>query len=123
MIYKDIKIAGIILAAGKSFRLGKSKQILAFKKKTILHEIIKNACNSLLYEIIVVLGHNANKIKKKVDLSNVKVTLNIDYEKGQSSSIQKGLKLISDNCAAGMFLLGDQPLVSTKIINILIKEF
>ena len=123
MIYKDIKIAGIILAAGKSSRLGKSKQILAFKEKTILHEIIKNALNSLLYEIIVVLGHNADKIKKKVDFSKVKVALNIDYKKGQSSSIQKGLKLISDNCIGGMFLLGDQPLISTKVINLLIKEF
>ncbi|MBU1342998.1 MAG: nucleotidyltransferase family protein [Proteobacteria bacterium] len=114
------KIAGIILAAGSGSRMGKTKQLLPFKGTTLLGQVIQHARASALHEIIIVLGHCADKIKKTLDLSGTTVVINNAFAKGQSTSLIAGLESISPLCDAAMFLLGDQPLVSAAIIDRLI---
>lgn len=119
--YFDIqKISGIILAAGSASRMGKTKQLLPFGKNTLLGQVIQNARESALHEIIVVLGHRADEIEQVIDVSGTKVVRNPDYLNGQSTSLIKGLENVSPLCNAAMFLLGDQPLVTAAIINKLI---
>jgi len=117
------KIAGIILAAGASSRMGKIKQLLPFGKTTLLGQVIQTARESALHELIVVLGHCADEIEQAIDLSGTKVVRNIAYSKGQSTSLIKGLETVSPVCDAALFLLGDQPLVTAAIINRLIDAF
>ncbi|MCP3898488.1 MAG: molybdenum cofactor cytidylyltransferase [Desulfobacteraceae bacterium] len=121
------KVAGIILAAGSSSRMGSVKQLLPFRDKTLLDHVIDNAQKSLLDEVVLVLGHCSDKIIQSLDLqdasSRLKIVINNEYEKGQSSSLKKGLENISTNCDGAMFLLGDQPLVTDTIINELLNAF
>ncbi len=117
------KIAGVILAAGSASRMGQTKQLLPFKNNTLLGQVVQNARESSLHEIIVVLGHSADEIEKAIDLSGTKVVRNTAYSKGQSTSLIKGLEKVSSVCDAAIFLLGDQPLVTAAIINRLINEF
>lgn len=117
------KIAGVILAAGSASRMGKTKQLLPFGKNTLLGQVVQNAGESKLHEVIVVLGYNGDKIAKVIDLSGAKVVRNTAYSKGQSTSLIKGLENVSPICDAALFLLGDQPLVTTAIINKLIDAF
>ncbi len=117
------KIAGVILAAGSASRMGETKQLLAFKGRPILEHVIKNARQSNLYEIIVVLGHDTDKIQQVVDFSGTKTVTNSEYLKGQSTSLIKGVKTISPICDAAMFLLADQPLIKSSIINNIINAF
>ncbi len=117
------KIAGIILAAGTGSRMGRTKLLMPFKEKPILAHIIQNAKKSDLHEIIVVLGHCADKISKAVDLAGTKTVRNNKYLKGQSTSLIKGLENVSLACDAAMFLLADQPLISAAVINRLINAF
>ena len=117
------KIAGVILAAGSASRMGKTKQLMPFGKTTLLGQVVENAKESALHEIIVVLGHKADEIRQTLDLSNTKIIINKGYSKGQSTSLIKGLENISSVCDAAIFLLGDQPLVTADIINRLINAF
>lgn len=118
------KIAGVILAAGSSSRMGQTKQLMPFKEKTLLGQVIENAEKSALHEVIVVLGHDFNKIRKSLDLfCDTKLVRNTAYLKGQSTSLIKGLENVSPWCDAAMFLLGDQPLVTDRVINQLIDAF
>ncbi len=123
MAVANKKVSGIILAAGLSSRMGKTKQLLPFKGRPILEHVISNAQLSNLYEIIVVLGHNAKKIQNCIDLTSTKTTINHEYIKGQSTSLIKGLEKISPLCDAAMFLLADQPLITQFTINTIIKAF
>ena len=103
--------------------MGKTKQLLPLGKNTLLGQVIQNAGKSALHEIIVVLGHCAEKIEQAIDLSGTKVVRNAAYSKGQSTSLIKGLENVSPICDAAIFLLGDQPLVTAAIINRLIHAF
>ncbi len=118
-----IKIPGIILAAGSSSRMGRTKQVLPFHGKPILSHVIENCLDSDLSNVFAVIGHDAQTIKASIDFSKISLVMNEEYAKGQSSSLKKGLNAISTQCDGAMFLLGDQPLVDADIINILIKEF
>ena len=117
------KIAGVVLAAGSASRMGATKQLLPFKGKPVLEHVINNARLSTLHEIIVVLGHNADKIQLCVDLSHTITVYNDIYMRGQSTSVIKGLEQVSSECDAVMFLLADQPLVTSDIINSIINAF
>ncbi len=118
-----IRVAGIVLAAGQSNRLGRTKQLLPFRDTTLLGQTIENAGKSQLDEIIVVLGHDAQSIQDHIDFKGIKVVVNENYQQGQSSSIKAGLAHISKQSEAAMFLLGDQPLVDKQVINALIKGY
>ncbi len=117
------KISGIILAAGSASRMGKTKQLLPFGESTLLGRVIQNARDSRLHEIIVVLGHDADKISRTIDLAGTRVIRNTAYAKGQSTSLIKGVEAVSSACDAAMFLLADQPLVTAAIINRLANAF
>jgi molybdenum cofactor cytidylyltransferase len=117
------KISGIILAAGSASRMGKTKQLLPFEDSTLLGRVIQNARDSRLHEIIVVLGHDTDKISRTIDFAGTRVIRNTAYAKGQSTSLIKGVEAVSSACDAAMFLLADQPLVTATIINRLADAF
>lgn len=123
MTEKHTNIEGIILAAGKSSRMGKIKQLLPYNGNTILGQVVSNCLRSSLEKIIIVLGYKADQIQQSVNLDGVTVIVNKDYFKGLSSSIRAGLSNISQNCDGVLFILGDQPLVDEIVIDMLIKGF
>ena len=118
---RNIKITGLVLAAGESRRMGVTKQLLPFGHNTILGQVIRNALESNLDEIVVVLGYQAQEIGQNISDAPVKVVVNPEFREGLSSSIKKGLSNITETSAV-MILLGDQPLVGKEIINRLLAE-
>jgi molybdenum cofactor cytidylyltransferase len=114
-------ISAIILAAGKSTRIGVCKQLLKLKGKTMIEFTLNNVKKSNVDEIIVVLGFMASEISKVVRVNNIIV--NKDYEKGLSSSLKKGLKAVNKHTEAVIVILADQPLVNGDVINLLISHY
>jgi molybdenum cofactor cytidylyltransferase len=118
------RVAGIILAAGDSTRFGKPKQLLLLNDEFIINRVIRMAANSYLDPIIVVLGANFDEINSVVTLSEkVKIVQNKTWKIGQSSSLIKGLNHIKNDNAAIMFLLGDQPFITSEVINELLSIY
>ncbi len=111
------KVTGIILAAGASARMGRTKQLLPFRGQTILECVVDNALASTLRQVIVVLGHEFDVLAPLLKDRDVTVIHNPHYAKGQSSSTKIGLQALTEDVDAALFLLGDQPLVSPEIIN------
>ncbi len=117
------KVAGIVLAAGSSSRMGRPKQLLPFRGRTVLEWVVDNALASGLHRVIVVLGHEAEAVKPLMEQRKVTTIVNPSYGEGQSSSLKAGLRELSGDCEAALFLLGDQPLVTPETINHLITVF
>ncbi|WP_306793083.1 nucleotidyltransferase family protein [Desulfopila inferna] len=118
-----MKITGIILAAGLSNRMGEVKSLLPFGKSLLLGLVINNVWESILSHTIVVLGSDADRIRKMIDFKDATVVFNPDYRRGQSSSLKAGLQAVDSDTDGVMFLLGDQPFIDPKLINTLIGEW
>lgn len=118
---------GIILAAGRSLRLGRPKQLIEFRGKYLLELVLDAAINSDLERVILVLGYHFQNIleafKENLRRSDVHVIINPKYDEGQSRSIRAGLSEIRDAFPSVMFLLGDQPFTDSEMINDLLTCF
>jgi molybdenum cofactor cytidylyltransferase len=119
--------AGIILAAGMSTRFDSLKQLFKVGDASIISMIIDSALKSDLERTVVVLGYEFDTIMKamgnRLDNPKIKVVINPRYKEGMSGSLQRGLEKVKDRFSSIMIILGDQPLLETKTINLLLNRF
>ncbi|MDQ3044321.1 MAG: nucleotidyltransferase family protein [Chloroflexota bacterium] len=114
------RIAAVILAAGGSSRLGRPKQLLPLAGAPILTHVLRNAANSSLDEIVLVLGDQSDVIGDAVGDWGQRTVVNADVAEGQSTSLRAGLKALPPDVDAVLFLLGDQPTVRATVIDAVI---
>ena len=119
-------IAGIILAAGESSRFGKPKQLLDWRGQPFVRAVAKTALEAGLSSVVVVSGANAEQVEFAVKDLNVTVIKNEDWKSGQGGSIKVGIKTLTLSpylkMGGAIFLLTDQPQVTTSIIRALIEK-
>ena len=116
-------ITGLVLAAGRSERMGTPKQLLPFGRVTLIEQVIRTLTRSRLgKDVVVVLGDRAMDIVKRISGLPVRLAYNPDPEGDMVSSIRCGLAYIEPDQAI-MIALGDQPLVTTGIVNRLFDEY
>ena len=116
-------ISAILLAAGESKRMGRPKQLLEWQGKTLLQHSLESIINSAADEIILVLGHEADRIGKSLPAFPIKIVINPDYKQGMASSLRHGLLAMDPGSEAFLVLLADQPGIGPEIINTLIRAF
>lgn len=116
-------VCSIILAAGKSSRMGMQKLLLPIDGVTIIKTIAEKSINSVIDTTIVVLGSHKNEIQEELKELPLQLIENVQYESGMLSSVQKGISTITKNIDGVLILLGDQPMVPTDLINRLIAVF
>lgn len=117
-------IAGLILAAGESSRMGRDKALLTYGGRTFLETIISTLREAGIERVAVVLGHHAAEIQQAVKFEGVEVVVNFKYRHGQTSSLQVGLRALEGvNPEAVVLCLVDQPLVSVETVKKLVEVF
>lgn len=116
-------ISAIVLAAGESKRMGRPKQMLAWQGKTLLRHVLESLINSNAEEIILVLGYEAEAIRKSLTEFQIKIVINPDYKQGMASSLRQGLLAMDPRSEAFLVLLADQPGIGPEIMNRMIREF
>lgn len=119
------KIAIVILAAGKSLRMGFAKQIIRINNEPLL-KITLDKIESISENTYCVLGANKDLILEEIHFNNTVVIDNINYEKGLSSSISICIEFFEKknlNYDGVLFVLGDQPAIETEYFLSIIKTF
>jgi molybdenum cofactor cytidylyltransferase len=117
------EIWAVILAAGKSERMGSPKMLLPFGNKTMLACVIGNVVNSDTDRTMVVLGAENEKITEVVNESGVDYCNNQNFNQGMLSSVKCGLQNIPDDFRAALIFPGDQPLIRSSTVNLLIERY
>jgi molybdenum cofactor cytidylyltransferase len=115
-----MRTAGLILAAGESRRMGQPKALLAIHGHTFVEnliEILKKSCDP----VVVVLGHNPEPIRKAIG-DSATIVINHNYNLGQFSSMQTGLKALPANIDGLLFTLVDHPAPLPSTILSLISQ-
>ena len=112
-------ITAILLAAGQSKRLkNENKLIKLFKKKLLINYILSSLIKSKVNKIIIVLGFEQLKVKKKLLKSKkIKFVINKNYKKGISSSIKAGLRSLSKRNKGFLIVQADMPNITKTTIN------
>ena len=110
----------IILAAGKSSRLGQPKQLLEYRGQTLLQHSLQVALASDARPVVVVLGADADRIKKEITDDAAHVVENREWEEGMASSIRCGIRELQQLHPAAegaMVMVCDQPYVTSALLN------
>src|ERR1700730_6329027 len=116
-------IGAVILAAGKSSRLGQPKQLLQFRGKTLVRRIVDAARESGCSPLVVVLGSDKEKIARELEQTNAVIVENSNWNNGIGTSIRSAVQHLIDiapNMEAIVLLVCDQPLVDAHTIEHLI---
>jgi molybdenum cofactor cytidylyltransferase len=112
----DPFVAGLVLGAGGSTRLGRPKQLLPFGDGTLLGHVVGLARSCPFDQLVVAIGGAAEEVRASVDLTGADVVVNDSYGEGCSSSIAAALGALDPRCDVMVLMLGDQPGVSAKTV-------
>lgn len=121
------RVAGILLAAGASVRMGSPKQLLPLKGGFMLSVVLKEVLASSLDGVVLVLGHRAPQIRKALghELGHPRllVTDNPHFAEGISSSIQAGLRAVREDTDHVVILLADMPFLTAGLIDRFLRTY
>ena len=117
-------ISALILAAGESKRMGKqNKLLLPVCGEAMLVKLVKSVCASDVGQVLVVIGHEAEKIRHELNHLTLRFVYNPNFSEGMTTSIKSGLKEASPSCDGFLICLADMPFVNTTEINKLIHAY
>jgi molybdenum cofactor cytidylyltransferase len=113
-------VAGLVLAAGGSTRLGRPKQLLPYGGATLLDHTVATARACEFDQLLVALGGESEKIRSRVNLSRADVVLNPGFGAGCSSSIAVAMEALDPRTTTLVLMLGDQPGVVPATVRVLL---
>src|SRR6201991_1923984 len=117
-------VAAIILAAGRSTRMGGPNKLLAeLDGKKLVRIVAEQALASKASEVIVVTGHQAELVEQALAGLKVKFVRNPDFAGGLASSVKTGIAAVSANVDGAVICLGDMPMIDAHLIDRLIDTF
>jgi molybdenum cofactor cytidylyltransferase len=116
--------AAIMLAAGRSTRMGGANKLLAaIAGKPLVRIAVEQALASRAEPVIVVTGHERGRVEAALSDLSVRLVHNPEYAQGLSTSLKAGLGAVPDNVDSAIVCLGDMPQVTTPLIDRLIATF
>jgi molybdenum cofactor cytidylyltransferase len=116
-------VAGLLLAAGTSSRMGSNKLFFELDGESMLRGAARRALAGGLSPLLVVLGHQAERARQELDGLPCQIVLNPSYEQGMSSSLRAGVAALPAGIRAAMVILADMPFVTADMIASLIARY
>jgi molybdenum cofactor cytidylyltransferase len=119
------RVAAIILAAGRSSRMGSANKLMAeLDGKPLVAHAADAALGSRVERVVVVTGHEAERVRQALGRRKLEVVHNPDYASGIASSLAAGLAALKDSAVDGVLvLLGDMPRIAPTQLDRLISAF
>lgn len=120
------RVAAIVLAAGRSTRMGRSKQTLPWGDTTMIGEVVRRLQASRVAEIVVVTGAEKESVEAALAAAPVRFAFNPDFETSEMArSLQVGLRSLplSGNSLAALVVLADQPRLDPGVAQAVIQRW
>jgi molybdenum cofactor cytidylyltransferase len=117
-------VTAIILAAGRSTRMGGPNKLLAeLDGKALVRIVTEQALASKAKDVIVVTGHQAELVERALQGLDVKFVRNPNFAEGLASSVKAGVAAVPGDADGAVICLGDMPMISAQLIDHLIEAY
>ena len=120
---KNQSVAAILLAAGRSERMGAFKPLLPFGRTTVIEACINYLNAGGAETIVVVVGHNAQQVRQHLKNASVLFALNPDPSSEMGESIRCGVQMVPASASATLIALVDHPAIPPDVVKTLIDEW
>ncbi len=115
-------VSAIVLAAGRSIRMGRFKPLLPFNSRTVIEQIVSVLLEGPVAEVLVITGHDHEAIEQRLGGWPVRTVFNPRYMTGEMlSSIQTGLRAATADAA--LIALGDQPALERSVVAQIVSAY
>lgn len=119
-----MKVAGLILAAGMSARMGRNKLLAEIGGEPMVRRVAAAAlATGALSPVSVVLGHEREAVRRALAGLPLDFVDNPDFASGLSSSLRRGLASLPEPAEGALILLGDMPLIGPETLARLVAAF
>ena len=118
-----MSVAAIILAAGRSTRMGSNKLLEELDGKALVRHVADAALGSIARSVWVVTGHEGESVRARLDGLGIRFVHNPDFALGLSTSLKAGVMALPAEAKGVVVLLGDMPRVTSEVINFVIQAF
>ena len=119
---EPLRVAGIVLAAGASRRMGRNKMLLELEGESLVRRAARRALAAGLSPVVVVLGHEADRVRAALADLGLLIALNPDFAGPTSGSLHAALDLLGEDVGAAVVLLGDMVHVSEAALAELMRR-
>jgi CTP:molybdopterin cytidylyltransferase MocA len=116
-----LRVAGVVLAAGASSRLGEAKQLVELAGERLLERALRIASEAGLAPLIVVLGCRAQEIQRECRLDGAKVVFNEFWSEGVGSSVRAAVSCLNSDTEGVVLMTCDQPAVNAEHLRRLVE--
>jgi molybdenum cofactor cytidylyltransferase len=116
-------VAGILLAAGTSSRMGSNKLLFDLHGESVVRSAARRALAGGVSPLLVVLGHQADRVRQELEGLPCQTVVNSDYEQGINTSLKAGVAALTDDVQAAMVMLSDMPFVTPEMLAGLIARY
>jgi molybdenum cofactor cytidylyltransferase len=118
------RIAAVVLAAGRSTRMGPSNKMLAdIAGQPMVRRVAETALASKATAVLVVTGHMAPEVSSALAGLDVTLVANPDFATGLASSLKAGIMALPPSCDGAFILLGDMPQIAPEHLDTLMAAF
>ncbi|HEY7512045.1 MAG TPA: nucleotidyltransferase family protein [Vicinamibacteria bacterium] len=118
----EARVAAIVLAAGASTRMGRNKLLLDVAGESLVRRAVRAAIEGGVDEVVVVLGHDEQRVRAELDGLACVPVVNPDHAEGAGTSVRTGVRQAA-GADALMVVLADMPFVTSEMIATLARRY
>ncbi len=116
-------VAGVVLAAGSSTRMGRNKLFFEIDGETLLRRVVRRAIGAGLDPVLVVVGHEEERARAELAELACTPVDNPDHAQGINRSLRTGISHVPERARAAVVMLADMPFVTSRMVAELVARY
>jgi molybdenum cofactor cytidylyltransferase len=117
------RVAGVVLAAGTSSRMGRNKLFLPLGGTSVLRRAVGTARDAGLDPVLVILGHDSDRALTELDGLRCTPVVNAEFARGMNTSVRAGISAVPEDALGAVLMLADMPFVTAAMLRALVERY